>query len=128
MPHANQCIGIGIRQRLDQHRIHHAEDRGVRADADSKRQDRDRRKAGLLPKSAGRVTQVLEDHLECGSHARVSNLFFHLIRAVVVKLSAAYGIFPSHALRDAPLNHRVEKSADFIVQLGFAFPGVSQSP
>ena len=44
----DQPLGLGIRQRLEQHAVDDAEDGGVGADAERERQDRDRGVAGLF--------------------------------------------------------------------------------
>ena len=41
MPDPDQRFGLGIRQRLDQDRLHHAKDGGGRTDAQRERNQRD---------------------------------------------------------------------------------------
>ena len=54
----DQLVGARIRQRLQQHAFDDAEDCRVRADADRKRQHRNRGKAGKLQQPAQDLTQT----------------------------------------------------------------------
>jgi len=45
-PHRNQAIRLGIRQRTQQYRIHHAKDGGGSADAEAQRQNGRHRESG----------------------------------------------------------------------------------
>src|SRR5207253_137070 len=49
---------------LEENRIGHGEDRGVDADAEGEREDRDRREAGTLPHHANRVTQIRQERFQ----------------------------------------------------------------
>ena len=53
-----------IRQRAQQRRVDHGEDRDVGADAERQRQDRRDREAALAHQQAQRVTDVVEEHRE----------------------------------------------------------------
>ncbi len=54
----DQAIGLGVRERAQQDRVDHAEDRGVGADPQCERRDRDEREAGRLPQRADREADV----------------------------------------------------------------------
>src|SRR5439155_22508622 len=56
-----EVLRLGERQRPIEQRVQDAEDRSVRADADSQRDQRDRRKAWTLCQCSQRVTQILEE-------------------------------------------------------------------
>ena len=58
---ADQPLGLVERQRLQQHAVDHAEDRGGGADAERQRQDGRGREGGLLPERARGVAQVLPE-------------------------------------------------------------------
>jgi predicted AAA+ superfamily ATPase len=47
-PDRHQTLGLGVRQRLEQHRVNDAEDRGVRADPQRQRDDGDQCEARLF--------------------------------------------------------------------------------
>jgi hypothetical protein len=59
-------VGVPVRQRAQQNRINDAENRGVRANAERQRQDRDRAETRLLPQHA----------------ESISNILFHIARVV----------------------------------------------
>ena len=54
----DEPIGIRVRQRAQQHGVEDAEDRGVRADAERQRHERDRREAGRAPQQPRGVAHV----------------------------------------------------------------------
>ena len=72
-------IGIRVRQRLEQDAVNEAEDRGVGADAERQREDRDRCKSRTLRQGSPAVTQVLEQRIEHGQAAPVAVDFFRLL-------------------------------------------------
>ena len=57
---ADDAIGVRVGERLEQHRIHEAEDRRIGADADGQRQDGDGREPRALTECAHRVTDIPE--------------------------------------------------------------------
>ena len=57
----HEIVRAGKRQRPQQHGVDDAEDRGVGADADCKREDREEKKAGRPPERAGGVAEILEE-------------------------------------------------------------------
>ena len=61
MPDADQALGLMERQRLQQHAVHHAEDRRIGADPQREREGGQRREAGLLPQHARGVAQILPE-------------------------------------------------------------------
>ena len=61
----HQPIAVGVGQRLQEHAVDDAEDRGVRADPEPERQDREQREAAVLEQRAhaeAQVVQQLVDH------------------------------------------------------------------
>ena len=61
VPHRHEPPRISKRQRPEQHSIHHAEDRGIRADAESEREDGDGGEARILAQYAQAVTKIHEE-------------------------------------------------------------------
>ena len=57
--HRDETIGVGQMQRRQEHRIYHAEDRGVRADAERQRGDRDEREQRCAPERSRGESQIL---------------------------------------------------------------------
>ena len=67
---AHQPLGLVKRQRLQQHTVDDAEDRGGGANAERQRQDRGCGKGGLLRKDARRVAHVLPEIATHRSHGQ----------------------------------------------------------
>src|SRR5262249_3679397 len=68
-----QRIRLVDRQGLEQHGIHYAENRRVRADAESQRDDRDQRETGMLHQHPRAVAQVLQKRLHETSSFNVAS-------------------------------------------------------
>ena len=61
----HQPIAVGVGQRLQEHAVDDAEDRGVRADPEPEGQDREQREAAVLEERAhaeAQIVQQLVDH------------------------------------------------------------------
>ena len=58
-PHHHQLIGLGIWHGSQQHGVNHAEDGGVRADAQRKRDGSDQGEAGIFPQQSNTVASIL---------------------------------------------------------------------
>jgi hypothetical protein len=56
--HAHQTVGVVIRECVEQHRFHHAEDGGIGADAKCQRENHNRCKAGTPTQRANCVTNI----------------------------------------------------------------------
>ena len=59
----DQLAGVAIRQRPEQHRVHRAEDRGVRPDAQGQRQDDDAGEGRALGQAAEAVAEILQESI-----------------------------------------------------------------
>ena len=59
--HLDDLIGLGKRQRPQQHGVDDREHRGIHADAKRQRQNRDGREAGILAQLAKCVAKILEE-------------------------------------------------------------------
>src|SRR5437667_9826312 len=59
--HRDQPVRLRIRKRLEQHAADQAKHQGGCSRAKRQRQERDRNKPGVLPKTANRVTEVLKE-------------------------------------------------------------------
>ena len=66
VPQNGESIGIGVRERPQQQRVRHAENRGVRADAYGQRQHGRERKPRAAGEGADGVADVLAEHGEHG--------------------------------------------------------------
>ena len=56
----NDVVGIVVRQRFEQHGVHDAEHRRVRADSQRERQDHDRRKSRIPQQQPAAVLDIAE--------------------------------------------------------------------
>ena len=56
----HELLRLGIGQRPQEDGVDHAEHRGVRADAERQRQDRDEAEAGLAPHQAQCVAEIAQ--------------------------------------------------------------------
>jgi hypothetical protein len=71
----HEAIGILHGRLAEQHRIHDAKDRGVDADSERERENRDRGKAGIFKQHADRVTNVLPKSFERGEGPKLAANF-----------------------------------------------------
>src|SRR6185437_4708484 len=63
----DQTPGIGIRKRLEQYRVHHAEDRAVGADTEREREHDDDGKGRIAAQPPERVAQVVAESVHGGA-------------------------------------------------------------
>ena len=85
LPGAKELLGLGERQRLEQHAVHDAEDRAVRADSEREGQDGDGCERRVLGERAEREPNVLCQLIE--SLRQASTLCRHRVpRSDVVKI------------------------------------------
>src|SRR6266581_2854150 len=116
-PH--QSCRILVRQRPQQNRINHTENRGVRANSERKRQDGYRGETGILAQRARTVAYVLQQRFDEGHAARVAMLFLDLLDAAEFQPGAAPGFFGREAGLDQLGDVVLEVKAELLVHLGF---------
>ena len=90
-PHHDDFVGVKVRQGLEQGGVHDAVNRGIRANAQRKRQDGDRGKTGIFaeqPETEAKVTPNI-------FHARVLKLL-ELELFGIVQANAACHAAPEH--------------------------------
>src|SRR5207245_11002116 len=68
-------------QRAQQDRIDHAEDRGIRADAEGEGEHGDGRESGILAQHAQAEAQILDHRFEYRETAAVAIIFYRLVDA-----------------------------------------------
>jgi hypothetical protein len=73
----DQAVRMRACQRPQQHRVHHAEDGRVHADAEGQGQDDDRRETRITEQDAEAVTDVLEKLFEPNPAPDVAGVLFH---------------------------------------------------
>ena len=74
-------LGLGIRQRLEQHTVDDGEHDGGRSGAEGECQQDDSRKSRLLPQSAKCIAEILPQVLQPACAAGIPAVFFHLLGA-----------------------------------------------
>ncbi len=72
MPDPHELVRVRIWQRLDQHRVDDAEDRGGRADAERERQHRSKRECGPSRQAAQRVAQIATHRIQRSDHVHAT--------------------------------------------------------
>ena len=75
--HHTSCLGIG--QGVQKHGIHDAEDRGIRADAERKGEDRHQSEGGAFDQHANQITNIAQHTIKTSSapgyNARVGHTY-----------------------------------------------------
>src|SRR5579884_1253633 len=61
LPDTHEAVRMRVRQRPQQHPVHHAKDRRIRANTDSERSDHNRGKTGPAYEQPHAVTRILPD-------------------------------------------------------------------
>ena len=83
---AHQSVGLRVRQRLEQHAVHDAEDRGVRADAECQRQHRHGGERRRPPEHAQRIRDILAEIREELHASNVTRVVGVDVAAIVLRV------------------------------------------
>ena len=124
-PDEDEAVGVPIGQRLEQHRVHDAEDGGVRADAERERDDDDDRQPAGAPEAAPCVAKIQQQRIEARPDAPLADVFLDLEDAAVTAERGhrcALGRMRAHAARQIAVGERLHRRADFVVQLARRAP------
>ena len=119
-PDEHEPVGVAIRQRLEQHRAHDAEDRGVRADAERERDDHDGGEAGGRPETAPGVAEIEQERIEARSDAPLAHVFLDADDAAGTAERRDGGAprgLGAHAPGQMAVDERLLGRADLLVQL-----------
>ena len=126
VPHPDEAVGRGERERVEQHAAHDAEDRGVGADPERQRREGHDGKSGRRAKPAQRVAQILFE-LVGDRHATFLSLAPKVLGAAIVfrefeisEPASRFGVGlvgrPPLALE--PRRQGLEVKGKFLVDLG----------
>ena len=107
----------GVWQGTQQDRVHHAEDGGVRADAQSQGQNHDQRKTGRPADAAQAVAEVLGDGFESWEPPGIAGAFLDLREIADVAPRRPASLFGRHALRDVLFDFKFEVGIDLGVEI-----------
>src|SRR5262249_25683296 len=91
--HPDQPLRIVEWHGIKQHRIHDAENRVVRADAERQREDGDQRHDRMLEQHPQRVAQILPQSFQPMSNTRIPYFFFDLFPAAEFDQGRAARVF-----------------------------------
>jgi hypothetical protein len=103
-------------KRLQEHRIHHAEDCRRRADTQREREYRDRCEYGTLAQDALAVAQILQQRLDHRDAAPVAIGLLYLLHSAETALRFLASLIGRHPPAQVLLNQRVDVEAKLIVQ------------
>src|SRR5262249_38537184 len=114
--HFHQPLRLPVWQRTQQQRIDDAENRGVRANAQRQRQDRNRREAEILQQHSRAVAQVLPDVFNPPHTTGVTAPLLRLFHSAESLESRIPRLFRAHSQADILLNLLIQVAPQFIVQ------------
>ena len=108
---------MGVIQRLQQYAIYDAEDRCVRRDSNSNRQQSDYGKYGAMAQCSQTVTDVEEDTFKGWPSPNFTRVLLDQMHIAKLAPRGMNGFFPRHAICDEFLNFFVEMRLNFFRQL-----------
>src|SRR5580698_5968315 len=122
----HHAIGLGIRKRAQYRSVDHGEDGGVRADAESERENRDEAEARRAAQRAQAEACVGDEMLEPGNVARVAAFFRAFRYAAELKQSAPASFVARDALRHVEMRLLLDVVAQLVVEVGVNFRAVKE--
>ena len=114
LEHADDALGMRVRQAREQNRVHGAEDRGGRPDAEPEGQDRDRGEPRGAAQAACGVAEVRGEHAGHLLPAGVANGFAYDRRVAHLEPSGAARRIGRQTLRDERVGRFVEIVGDLV--------------
>ena len=130
-PDQHEAVGVREGQRAQQHRIHHAEDRRVDANAKAERQDGGHRERWTFPKDAHGKTEVLSQVVEDRYAAAIAVLFFDLLEPAEADERIAPRGLRRHTGAEIVVDVQLQMTLELRLQIAFVPAGPdhrSQSP
>jgi hypothetical protein len=112
----DQALRMRARQRTQQHRVHHAEDRGVHADPEGKSQNDDRREPRIAAQHAETVPHILEQLLEPHPAPDLPRVFFHARDIAELAERRVARLFGRHAAFDIIARLPLDVVANVVVE------------
>jgi hypothetical protein len=121
-----ECVGTIDRQRFEEQRVEHGEDRRVGADAQCEREHGHGGDGRRAAHHAQRMASVLAEILDRANSARVATFVGSLVHPTKgsPRRVACHGL--GHAARLEFARPFIEMKADFIVELGFDLVGTQE--
>ncbi len=115
--HGHEPIGLGERERLQQHRVDDAEHRRRGADAEREGEHGDRGERRRAPQHAPAVPHVLPQHLEAGARADVTHFFLDLFRAAELHEGLPPRVIGRGAALDLLVDEHRERRLHLVVEV-----------
>jgi hypothetical protein len=115
-PHRDEAIAIRERQGPQQHGVHDAEHRRVRADADRQRGNGDCGDGGRSTKRAQTVAEIAQQFVEPRQHFDVAAGFAHAQPTAELPSRRRLGVSRRHAVPDQLVDTRCDVKGDLLVQ------------
>jgi hypothetical protein len=112
-------VRVPVRERPQQYRIHDAENRAVRADAQRQRGHSHESEAGISPQRPQAIPQILKEYLD---ESDSTHLAIYLLRQCDVSELPAGGpsrLVLTHPLADIPLGEQTQVRLDLVVEISF---------
>jgi hypothetical protein len=116
---AHDFAGLRDRQRPKEHDIDEAKNRGVRADSERERQNRDGSEAGILAQHARAEAHILPQGFEPHAWARAANFFLHLFDSAHLDARGAPRFLLTHSLLHFFIRQHFGVRANLGVQFAF---------
>ena len=113
----DEPVSASDRETPEQHAVHHAEDRGARANADGERHDRGQGEYRRLAKRAYGVPRVLHQRLEQHPWAHVAHFLLHLFHAARLEERGPSCGLGGHPLLDLLGRDQLDVRIELVVQL-----------
>ena len=112
----HQLLRTLDRQHAQHHGVDHAENRGVHANPERKRERRDSGKARTATQLANAVADILQKVFQVVYSAHITALLFDLLHCAQLTQGRVAGILRSHAFGDLLLSQFFQVEAKFLGQ------------
>jgi hypothetical protein len=121
-------VGITVRERPQQYRIHDAEDRRVRSYAQGQGQRGDEGDAGISPQHPYAVTQILKEGIHDSDPTHLAVLLPQQSDVAELAARGSGGLGFTHALANISLGEQAQMRLDLVVEFLVSFATSEQSP
>ena len=123
----HQVAAVAIRQGAQQHAVHHAENGGVGADAESQRENCGMpEKPGILQQHANAIADVLQQRLDDPAGAGVAAIFLERLDAAHAEHCLAPGLPRFHSAAQVDLGLAIDVVLQFPVKLALVFRAMGE--
>src|ERR1051326_6588144 len=116
-PDYDEALGIRVGERMQQHAVKHAEDRGGDADAERERDERDGGEGLAPPEGAPGVADVLEKGADAGPGGAIAHLFLDLLHTFKVDAGGAAGLAGRQSRGQVPVDYHLEAGAQLFFEI-----------